>query len=116
VAEYRAQRERGTLSLNEAVRRAERDRNEARRQAREAERRELGLESPGNDRADDGLQADERNIAESAAQEEAARQRIDPLLREAAAVLSDAVELLESDRQLSNQVLPDTRQARVWAN
>ena len=53
----------------------------------------------------------ERRLAE----EEAARNRPDPLLRESAAILADALDLLSADRQLTAQVLPVTRQATVWA-
>src|SRR5690606_6929005 len=52
---------------------------------------------------------------EQARREEAAKTRPDPLLREAAAILADALDLLESDHQLIAQVLPLTRQPRVWA-
>ncbi|GAB2498222.1 carboxy terminal-processing peptidase [Arenimonas alkanexedens] len=115
VAKFRADRERKSISLNEAERRAERDDMEARRQARAAERKELGLDADALARADDGLSASERSVAQQAAEEELAKSRPDPLLRESAAILADALDLLSADRDLAAQVLPMTRQATVWA-
>jgi len=115
VATYRAERERKALSLNEDVRRAERDRREAQRQQRQAERKAAGLDADTLAQADDGLNEAERSVVEQARREEAAKTRPDPLLREAAAILADALDLLESDHQLTAQVLPLTRQPRVWA-
>ena len=65
----------------------------------------------------DGLAADERNVAESVAREEAAKKATDPLLRESAAILADAVALLGKDAALAAQVLPVTRNgAGHWAD
>jgi carboxyl-terminal processing protease len=115
VAKFRAERERKSISLNEATRRAERERLEAERQARAAERKALGLDQDALARADDGLTANERSVAQQAAEEELAKSRPDPLLRESAAILADALDLLSADRGLTAQVLPVTRQAKVWA-
>ena len=41
---------------------------------------------------------------------------IDPLLRESAHVLADALGLLSRDQRLAAQVLPQTRQATLWAD
>jgi carboxyl-terminal processing protease len=117
VAQFRADRDRKLISLNEADRRAERDAQEAKRKAREAERKSLGLaDDSAANQDDDGLQADERNVAQEAAEEQAAKNRPDPLLRESAAILADAVTLLSSNQQLTAAVLPVTRQATVWSN
>jgi carboxyl-terminal processing protease len=115
VAEFREQREKKVVSLNEAVRRAERDEEIAKRKARAEERKALGLQQPGGRDEDDGLQADERNVAEQVAAEEAAKKRPDPLLRETAAILSDAITMLSSDSKLAAAVLPRTHQATVWS-
>ncbi len=115
VATYRAEREQKTISLNEAVRRAERDRLEAQRKQRQAERAAAGLDTDALAQADDGLTASERSIAEQAALEEAAKTRPDPLLRESAAILADALGMLERDQQLTARVLPVTRQPGIWA-
>ena len=116
VARFRAEREKKTISLNEAERRAERDRNEARRKQRDAQRKALGLTVAGNDERDDGLQANERSVSKQVAQEEAAKSRPDPLLRESAFVLSDAIGLLSGNPQLAAQVMPVTKRALVWSN
>jgi len=116
VAEFRAEREKKYVSLNEAERRSERDRDEAKRKQRQAERKALGLDLDplADSSADDGLQASERNVVEDAAREKAAEKRPDPLLRESAAILADAVRLLDSDRQLSAQVLPESTAPGTW--
>jgi carboxyl-terminal processing protease len=117
VAEFRAEQEKDYVSLNEAERRAERDRQDAKRKARQEERKRLGLAlDPLAELAtDDGLQAGERNIVQDTAREEAAEKRPDPLLHESAAILADAVRLLGSDRQLSATVLPESTAPGRWA-
>lgn len=109
VAEYRRQRADKSISLNEVKRREERDRNEARRKAREEIRKANGL-AQGDDEAspnDDGLQADERDVIADAAREEKAKDDgPDVLAREAAHILADAIDLLKADRALAAQVLP----------
>ena len=97
-----------TVSLNEATRRAERERTEARRTAREAERKARGLaDAHAGATEDDGLQADERNVAADAKREADARnQPPDVLAREAAHILADAIDLLRDDCALAAQVLP----------
>ena len=114
VATFRADRDKKTLSLNETVRRAERDRMEAQRKQRAAERKAAGLAGDALAQADDGLTAGERSVASQAADEEAAKNRPDPLLRESAAILADALTLLSGDRALTAQVLPVTRRATIW--
>ena len=51
-----------------------------------------------------------------AAREKAAEKRPDPLLRESASILADAVNLLANDRPLSAQVLPQSTGAGRWAD
>jgi carboxyl-terminal processing protease len=119
VRRFREEQAKKWISLNEAERRAERDRFDAQRKQRAEERKRLGLQQDPllEARPDDGLTADERNVAESVAREEAARKAIDPLLRESAAILSDAINLLGKDMALAGQVLPITRNAHSqWAN
>ena len=117
VAEARVEREKKYVSLNEAERRAERDRDAAKRAQRQEERKRLGLalDPLADDGSDDGLQAGERNVAQDAAREKAAEKRPDPLLHESAAILADAVRLLNNDRQLSAQVLPESSAPGRWA-
>ena len=113
VAQFRAERDKKVISLNEAERRIERDRNEAKRKQREAERKASGLATAkAND--DDGLQADERNVAQQVAAEAAAKARPDPLLRETASILADAIGLLTGNAKLAAQVMPMPLEATVW--
>jgi carboxyl-terminal processing protease len=104
VAQFRAEKDKKLISLNEADRRAERDRDEAKRKQRQAERKAMGIDIDTPD-DDDGLQANERNVAKQVAAEEAAKKRPDPLLKETANILSDAITLLSGDSKLAAQVL-----------
>ncbi|MBS7458239.1 carboxy terminal-processing peptidase [Coralloluteibacterium stylophorae] len=117
VAKVRAEREEKSISLNEAERLAERREDDARRERRQAERKAAGLEP---DEAavfdDDGLQAGERDVLKDIAREKAAEDRPDPLLRESAAILVDAVDLLTADGQLAAQVLPPGATGTAWAD
>jgi len=114
VAQFRAERDRKLISLNEADRRAEREKDEAKRKQRAAERKAMGIEVDSPD-DDDGLQAGERNVAKQVAAEEAAKKRPDPLLKETAAILSDAITLLSGDSKLAAQVLPASHSAKDWS-
>jgi len=115
VAEFRSEREKKYISLNEAERRAERERQIARNVERQAERQRLGLDrDPLAETTDDGLHADERNVADQAAREEEAKKRPDALLREASAILADAVDLLVSDQALASAVLPHNHAPERW--
>ena len=118
VAEFKAERAKKYVSLNEAERRAERDAQAAKRKARQEQRRALGLplDPLADDSDDDGLSANERNVVEDAAREKAAEARPDPLLRETAAILADAATLLQRDGALAAQVLPAARTPGHWAD
>ena len=118
VRRFREEQAKKSISLNEAERRAERDKFDAQRKFRAAERKRLGIELDPlvEARADDGLQADERNVAESVARERAAEKVTDPLLRASAAILGDAIGLLGRDPKLSAQVLPEARTAGHWVD
>jgi carboxyl-terminal processing protease len=114
VARFRAERAKKSISLNEADRRAERDKQEARSKAREAERKALGL-AADDSRDDDGLQSDERAVTRQVEQEEAAKNRPDPLLRETAAILADAIAVLTGNHELTLQVLPRSHEPTHWS-
>ncbi len=119
VRRFREEQAKKSISLNEAERRAERDKFDAQRKQRAEERKRLGLQQDPllEARPDDGLAADERNVADSVAREEAAKKATDPLLRESAAILADAIGLLGKDARLAAQVLPATRNAAGhWAD
>ncbi|KAF1723150.1 carboxy terminal-processing peptidase [Pseudoxanthomonas wuyuanensis] len=117
VAHFRAEKAKKYVSLNESERRAERDRQETQRKQRQEERRALGLalDPLADDSLDDGLGAAERDIVKDAAREKLAEKRPDPLLRESAAILADAIDVLGQDRQLSAQVLPESSGPGRWA-
>ena len=116
VEEVRAERAKKYVVLNEAERRAERDRQDRKRRDRQEVRRELGLPlDPLAEDRDDGLFASERDIEVDTAREKAADERPDPQLHESAAILADAMRLLEGDRQLSAQVLPESTRPGSWA-
>ena len=93
VAEFERQRKSEQISLNEAQRRSERDAQEAKLKAR----KEAGS-SPDDIAAisDDGLLADERNIANDLAFEKVRKEAKDVLLNQAVRVLSDEVDLLDT--------------------
>ena len=118
VNQFRAESAKKYISLNETERRNERQRQEAQRKERQEVRKELGLalDPLAEDSNDDGLTGNERDIAKDAAREKAAEKRPDPLLRESASILADAVNLLEKDRPLSAQVLPQSSAPGRWSN
>ena len=118
VAQFREERAKKWVTLNEAERRAERDRDDTKRKQRQEERKTLGLDLDplADDYNDDGLQAERAQRRQGRRAREAAENRPDPLLRESAAILADAVRLLNNDRQLSAQVLPTATTAGHWAD
>lgn len=107
VADYRAQRDKKLISLNEATRRAERAENETKRKARAEARKALGKTEDEHlaDNEDDGLQDDERDVTEDLNAADATPE-IDTLMRESAHILVDAIELLKADKALAAQVYP----------
>ena len=80
-------------------------------------RKQLGLPlDPLAEDSDDGLTGNERDIVKDTAREKAAEKRPDPLLNESASILADALNLLEQDRPLSAQVLPQSTAPGHWAD
>jgi carboxyl-terminal processing protease len=118
VNRFREDQEKGWISLRLADRKAEREADDARRDARQAERKRLGLplDPLAGDALDDGLQANERNVIEDVAREDAAEERPDPLLQASAAILADAIVLLQRDGQLASRVLPGSSMAGHWTD
>lgn len=90
IADLKAQREKGTISLNEAERRKELAAREARLKSRAAV---TGGDDPD---ADDGLQSNERSLSADLAIENARKKAKDVLLTEAAAIVSDEADLLQA--------------------
>ncbi|WP_028747934.1 carboxy terminal-processing peptidase [Rhizobium mesoamericanum] len=89
IADLKAQREKGVVSLNEAERRKE----AAARERRMKSRAQVSDgEDPGGD---DGLQANERSLSSEIAIENARKKAKDVLLDEATAILADEADLQE---------------------
>ena len=106
IAEFKRQRKKNQISLNEAERRQERNAEEIRvascdpqrdpgKSAR-ADARQKPVAGPNRARRDDGLQPYERTLATELADEKARKDAKDVLLNEAVNILGDEVDLLES--------------------
>lgn len=107
VEEGRRIRAEKTLSLNEAVRRAERERQQKRIAQRKAEREALAkaagkAAAQADERLDDGLLSDERRAEDD--EDEAERTGPDAPLDESARILADAIDLLSADTRLASKV------------
>jgi len=112
IAEFKVQRKKTYISLNEAERRKERDIEEARIKARTAGKssaeKAAAKKSAARALQDDGLQANERKLSEELAAEKARKDAKDVLLTEAANILADEVDLLRADTKLAARVLPSS--------
>jgi carboxyl-terminal processing protease len=117
IAEFKLQRKKNLVSLNETARRRELDAQEARLTSRESRRDDgestrgdvVGKKpAPGKSSAarDDGLRADERNLANELAAEKARKNAKDVLLNEAVHILSDEVKVLKTDARLAARAKP----------
>jgi carboxyl-terminal processing protease len=135
IAEAMKLRKDNLISLNEAVRRKERDAQDTKARLREARLadakatvKDEPAAGPGAKEArskipvptkpakgvlavkgmgqDDGLQADERNLASELAAEKAAKNAKDVLLQEAAHILADEVGMLKTDTRMASRVMP----------
>jgi len=128
ITDWRKVRGETTISLNEQVRRAERDEQEAKRKQRHPDlvsasttvkevKAPTPAESPRNETAatpaksapaaeDDGLQADERSLTSDVAEEKARKAEKDVVLNEAAHIVADIVDLVRSDTKIAARVLP----------
>jgi carboxyl-terminal processing protease len=141
IAEVTKLRKDNVISLNEAVRRKERDAQDARTRLREARNAQnddgmapdskeargkvpaptkpgktgINLKSASS-RQDDGLQADERNLAAELAAEKAAKNAKDVLLQEAAHILADETALLKTDTRMATRTMPYLAVAKPAGN
>ena len=119
LADVKKLRKENSVSLNEAVRRKERDTQEARSKLREERQASSNANAAGAARSkvlaaakskaarqDDGLQADERNLQAELAAEKAAKDAKDVMLNEAANILSDAVGIVKTDTRLALRLMP----------
>ncbi len=126
IAEVQKLRKENSVSLNEAVRRKERDEQEARAKLRE-ERQAASADKAGDAarskvlaaakakkaRQDDGLQADERNLQAELDAEKAAKDAKDVMLNEAAHILSDAVGIVKTDTRVASRTMPYMRPTKA---
>ncbi len=111
IAEFNAQRNKHQISLNEAVRRKEREAHEARVRLRENDKTANAKDNAGVEPKvyvfqDDGLQPNERNIKADLAIEKEEKNADDVLLNESAHILSDEIGLLEANPKLAASILP----------
>jgi carboxyl-terminal processing protease len=117
LAESMRERKKDLVSLNESVRRKERDAQEARLKSREsrlnagngAHGHALGKKSArdtGDAIWDDGLQTDERNLSKELAAEKLQKNAKDILLDEAVHIVSDEVGVLNNGARLAVRVKP----------
>lgn len=106
IAELKIQRKKTTISLNEVERRKELDAQEARTKSRKSKRvlSDDGSDEEGLSGKDDGLQANERNLATELAAEKSRKNAKDVLLTEAATILSDEADFLKKDTKLAARV------------
>lgn len=95
-----------TISLDYAVRDAERTKLDAQEAAFKARRKALGDVSAANLRPDDGLQPGERSLQSDLAREKAAKDAKDTELDETAHILADEVDLIHGNTKLASEVLP----------
>ncbi len=117
VQQFREEKAKKYVSLNEGERLAEREKQEAQRKERQQIRKQLGMPlDPLADDTDDGLTGNERDVVKDTAREKLADKRPDPLLHESAAILSDAINLLDKDHPLSAEVLPQSTAPGRWAD
>jgi carboxyl-terminal processing protease len=140
IAEANKLRKDNVISLNEAVRRKERDSQETKAKLREARMASKGDDEPaaGPGAAekrgkvpaptkpaktvlagrvqDDGLQADERNLQAELAAEKAAKNAKDILLQEAAHILADESVMLKTDTRLASHAMPYLPPTRLSSN
>ncbi|MBB3593360.1 carboxyl-terminal processing protease [Rhizobium sp. BK529] len=97
IADLKAQREKGVISLNEAERRKE-------AAARAQRLKSRAQSSDGEDTGgDDGLQSDERSLSADIAIENARKNAKDVLLNESAAILADEADLREGTKAATKQ-------------
>ncbi|MFK3738007.1 carboxy terminal-processing peptidase [Massilia sp. TN1-12] len=135
IAEAMKIRKDNVISLNEAVRRKERENQEAKARLREARLADNGgkgdepvagpgskeqrgkvpapttpkksnVSTKGRPGADDGLQGDERSLAAELAAEKAAKNAKDVYLQEAAHILADESGMLRADTRMASRTMP----------
>ncbi len=106
IAEYKLQRKKNEISLNQTERRKEREVREARIATRKEDKTASGIQAPleadALTEAADGLEPEERSLAQDLAYEKSEKNTKDVLLIEAAHILSDAVGLSGNGGKLAS--------------
>jgi carboxyl-terminal processing protease len=112
ITEYRRQRKKTEISLNEGVRRAEREARTALLAARKPADAKTSGAAAGVTSSDDALEPDDSGLPQDAAAEKTAKKSKDILLLEAAHILSDAVGLISSPRVAANDAMVRERKVK----
>lgn len=112
ITEYRLQRKKAEISLNEAVRRNERDARTALLAARKVSDGKSGSSESDTTSTDDAVDTEDGGVPQDTAQEKTAKKRKDILLLEAAHILSDAVGLASSPRMAANEAVLNDRKVK----
>lgn len=109
ITEYKAKKDKKTISLNEVERREERDAREKKMNEREKARALVDGKPTKNtipkNTQDDGLQGNERSLAAELEAEKARKEAKDVYLNEAANILADELELIKANQKLASQVI-----------
>ncbi|MEP6970140.1 MAG: carboxy terminal-processing peptidase, partial [Betaproteobacteria bacterium] len=106
IARAQELRKNNVISLNEVVRRKERDAQDKRLAAMQGAAGAGAAKAAGSALADDGLQANERNLSKDLAAEKNKDAVKDVLLNEAVSILSDGVALKQGKGRMAANSLP----------
>ena len=119
IGEFLEQKNKKSTSLNEVVRRQERDARAAKLKDREALRQVAAAGDEKTAKAhiqDDGLQANERSLNAELAAEQASKAAKDIFQIEAANILADELALIQTSTRLAQQVLSGFSRLKAGAN
>ncbi|BDU19957.1 carboxy terminal-processing peptidase [Dyella sp. GSA-30] len=119
LAQYKAMRDKTTISLNLAQREAERKQLDAMQADFRARHKAIdgGTGVPGDDAQDaldDGLNPNERSLKSELQAEKDAKKAKDPQLQETAHILFDAVGMIKADPKIAAAVLPYGGKDHDW--
>lgn len=119
LAQYKAMRDKTTISLNLAQREAERKQLDAIQADFRARHKAIdgGTGVPGDDAQDaldDGLNPNERSLKSELQAEKDAKKAKDPQLQETAHILFDAVGMIKADPKIAAAVLPYGGKDHDW--
>ncbi len=112
IAEYRLQRKKAEISLNEADRRRERDVRTAMLAARKTLDGKSGGAATAIANADVAVETEDSSLPQDTAEDKASKKSKDILLMEAAHILSDAVGIASSPRMAANDAMANVRKVK----